>query len=135
MPRYCSYGEAGVYTTPTNHSRFKSRHIWFVTNMRQEHTICTTLDLIWRKQQVGQKLAFYFRSKLVVCSKPSQMCVILKKVFLSPRTCSNAAPQLVDRLLLLWIIKAPNDYNSKILSKIHMFSTSLALKRIITFKL
>ena len=30
-----------IYTTPTK-------------------TIFTTLDLIWRKQQVGQKLAFYF---------------------------------------------------------------------------
>ena len=28
----------------------------------------------------------------------------LKKVFLSPRTCSNATPQLVDRLLLLCYI-------------------------------
>ena len=67
------------YTTPMNRSRFESIHIWFVTNMRQEQTICTTLDLIWRKQQVGQKLAFYFWPKLAVCSKPSQMCVILKR--------------------------------------------------------
>ena len=62
-----------------NHSRFDRIHIWFVTNIKQEQTICTTLDLIWRKQQVGQKLAFYFRPKLAVCSKPSQMCVILKR--------------------------------------------------------
>ena len=53
------------YTTLTKHSNFVSIHIWFVTNMRQEQTLCTTLDLIWRKQQVGQKLALYFRPKLV----------------------------------------------------------------------
>ena len=45
----------------------------------QEQTLCITLDLIWTKQQVSQKIAFYFQPKLAVCSEPSQMCVILKK--------------------------------------------------------
>ena len=67
------------HTADTICSHFDRIHIWFVTNIKQEQTICTTLDLIWRKQQVGQKLAFYFRPKLAVCSKPSQMCVILKR--------------------------------------------------------
>ena len=66
-------------TTATKHSNFKSLLIWFVTIMRQEHTLCITLGLIWRKQQVRGKIAFYFQPKLAVCSKPSQMCVILKR--------------------------------------------------------
>ena len=76
---YCLFAYLWLCTTPTNRSRFWVTHIWFVSNIKQEQTICTTLDLIWRKQQVGQKLAFYFRPKLAVCSIPSQMCVILKK--------------------------------------------------------
>ena len=88
-------------TTLTKRSNFVSIHIWFVTNMRQEQTLCITLDLIWRKQQVGQKLAFYFWPKLVVCSKPSQICVILKWCSCLVKPCSNAAHQLVDHLFLL----------------------------------
>ena len=47
--------------------------------MRHKLTLCITLDLILRKQQVSQKIAFYLPPKLAVCSEPSQMCVILKK--------------------------------------------------------
>ena len=67
------------YTTATNCSCFDGLHIWFVSNRRHDRTLCITSDLIWMKQQVSQKIAFYFQPKLAVCSEPSQMCVILKK--------------------------------------------------------
>ena len=44
------------------------------TISKQEQTICATLDLIWRKLQVGQKLVFYFKLKLLFA--PNQVkCV------------------------------------------------------------
>ena len=67
------------HTADTICSHFDRIHIWFVTKMRHELALCITLDLILRKQQVSQKIAFYLPPKLAVCSKPSQMCVILKK--------------------------------------------------------
>ena len=99
------------YTTLTKHSNFVSIHIWFVTNMRQEQTLCITLDLIWRKQQVGGKIAFYFQTKTCCLLKTKSNVCNLKKVFLSRKTCSNAAHQLVDGLLLLCkVMKARYHY-------------------------
>ena len=107
-------------TTATKHSNFKSLLIWFVTIMRQEHTLCITLGLIWRKQQVRGKIAFYFRPKLAVCSKPSQMCVILKrcsclvKHVLLTRIQHDTDVQSICHELQLWNfrhIRGPTFYN------------------------
>ena len=102
---------APSHTTLTKRSNFVSIHIWFVTNMRQEQTLCITLDLIWRKQQVGGKIAFYFQTKTCCLLKTKSNVCNLKKVFLSRKTCSNAAHQLVDGLLLLCkVMKARYHY-------------------------
>ena len=89
-------------TTVTICSNFVSRHIRFVTNMRHEQTLCITLDLIWRKQQVKGKIAFYFLTETCCLLQTKSNVCNLKKVFESRKTCSNAAQQLVDGLLL-WL--------------------------------
>ena len=47
------------HTADTICSHFDRIHIWFVTKMRHELTLCITLDLILRKQQVSQKIAIF----------------------------------------------------------------------------
>ena len=87
-------------STVTKLSNFVSIHIGFVTNMRHEQTLCITLDLIWRKLQVGGKIAFYFPTKTCCLLQTKSNVCNLKKMFESHKTCSNAAQQLVDGLLL-----------------------------------
>ena len=87
-------------TTVTICSNFVSRHIRFVTNMRHGQTLCITLDLIWRKQQVKGKIAFYFSTETCCLLQTKSNVCNLKKVFESRKTCSNAAQQLVDGLSL-----------------------------------
>ena len=89
-----------LHSTVTKLSNFVSIHIGFVTNMRHEQTLCITLDLIWRKLQVGGKIAFYFPTKTCCLLQTKSNVCNLKKMFESHKTCSNAAQQLVDGLLL-----------------------------------
>ena len=80
-----------LHSTVTKLSNFVSIHIGFVTNMRHEQTLCITLDLIWRKLQVGGKIAFYFPTKTCCLLQTKSNVCNLKKMFESHKTCSNAA--------------------------------------------
>ena len=91
-------------TTVAIHSNIVSRHIRFVTNMRHEQSLCITLDLIWRKQQVKGKIAFYFLTETCCLLQTKSNVCNLKKVFESHKTCSNAAHQLVDRFFFLCVL-------------------------------
>ena len=55
------------HTADTICSHFDRIHIWFTiefSKMRHKLTLCITLDLILRKQQVSQKIAFYFLTEI-----------------------------------------------------------------------
>ena len=78
-------------TAGTICSNFVSIHIWFVSNIGLEQILCITLDLIFRKQQVSQKIAFYFPTETCCLLRAKSNVRDLKKVFESRKTCSNSA--------------------------------------------
>ena len=108
-------------------------HTHLVCYKHDTLTLCITLDLIWRKQQVVGKIAFYFQTKTCCLLKTKSNVCNLKKVFLSRKTCSNAAHQLVDGLLLLCkVMKARYHYvyqhNDRLkinLHSLHWYSVDL----------